>query len=216
LAVEIDGRLAGVVAFRPAPRPKAASAIERLRNHSGLSVVLLSDRPAKELAARAAALGVSIAPQGLSQSAMVDFLRSCRTRGLRSAFVGDCRARSALAEIADVAISTSGDPGIEIDPVAAVLMRPGLDLFARLHEVACEHATRVQSTQRFVLLPNALCVAGALLLGVTALGVAVVSNLSTLGLYRNATEALHAPMAGAKARLRGRLISSLAAATGPT
>ena len=69
------------------------------------------------------------------------------------------------------------------DPAAAVVLQPRLDLVADLFQVARSYTGRVRSNQRFILVPNLLCVAGAFFFGATALTSVVVSSLGTFGLY---------------------------------
>nr|WP_303652858.1 HAD family hydrolase [Paludisphaera mucosa] len=206
LVVEIDGAAVGVVTFGPSPRPKAARAIERLRERPGVAVVLLSDRPEAEVGRTAASLGISTFLGGRTDVDKAAFLRDLHARGARTAFFGDGRLRGEPAAAADVAVSTSGEIDREGDPAEVVLMQPRLDLFADLCDIAGSHAERARTAQRLVILPNALCVVGALFFGATALAVVIVSNLSTLGLYQRSSGALHS--AAGRERPRRRLVAS--------
>jgi Cu2+-exporting ATPase len=209
LAVEIDGNIAGVVAFQRSKRPLAAEAIDRIQTQAGVSVILVSDQPEREVAEFAASLGVSAFLGGLSDHDKARFLGECRARGVRTAFVGDCRTREIVASSAGIAVSTSGDTDMASDHAEVVLLQPRLDLFADLHELSRSHSTRVRETQRFVIVPNALCVAGALFFGASALTVVVVSNLSTLGLYHRASGALRSRAAPGISPGRRRVAQSL-------
>ncbi len=108
-------------------------------------------------------------------------------------FVGDCRfAANYLAQRQHIVrISTSGARPMEtwISTDSSPLFQPRLDLLAALRQVALSHSLRVRDAQRLVIVPNALCVAGALFLGATALTVVVVTNLATLELYRRGLQA---------------------------
>ena len=76
------------------------------------------------------------------------------------------------------------------DPAAVLLLQPRLDPFANLWEIARSHEDRLRSLQRFILVPNLLCVAGAFFFGFTALTAVVVSNLGTFGLFSSAVGTL--------------------------
>ena len=65
-------------------------------------------------------------------------------------------------------ISLAGDADLDADPAAVLLLQPRLDLFADLWEVARTHAGEARSGEKFVLVPNLLCVAGAFFFGGTA------------------------------------------------
>ena len=198
LAVEVDDQLVAVVEFARSERPRAARAVELLRQRPGVSVVLLSDRPEHEAAELAQGLGVQEFHAALSPDRKAEYLRGCRRQAVPTAFVGDCRAHPAAAAAAGITITTAGDTLHDDHPGDVVLLQPRIELVADLHEVARSHATRVRAEREFVILPNALCVAGALFFGLTALTVVIVSNLSTLGLYRHVSDSLQAPA------LRGR------------
>jgi Cu2+-exporting ATPase len=194
LIVEIDGQAVGLIEFGRSSRPAARAALERFRDLSPVPIVLVSDRSEADVAALASALGVDIHHSSLAPDETARLLRACRERGLRTAFVGDCRLQARSAAEAFVALSLGGDTDTELDadPAAVLLLQPRLELFADLWAIARAHAGRVRSTQRFILLPNLLCVAGVFVLGITALTAVVVSNLGTLGLYTRAVGALRA------------------------
>lgn len=200
LVVEVDGQAAGLIGFGRSERPRAAAAVARLREIPGVSPVLVSHRTEGEAAALAARLGIPRFRAGLSDEGKAAFLRERRAAGARAAFFGDGRNRPGPAAAADVTVSTSGAIDAGADASAVVLLRPDLDRLADLLGVARDHARELQADQRLVLLPNALCVAGALFFGVTALAVVVVNNLSTFGLYRRATGSLHGPAAAGRPR----------------
>jgi Cu2+-exporting ATPase len=208
LRVEIDGGVAGVLRFVRSARPKAAIAVDRVRRQAGAAFVLLSDRPESDAAELASRLEIADYQGGMSDQDKAGYLRDCRARGARAAFVGDCRSRGAVAAQALVAVSTSGETNGADDPAAVVLLRPRIDSFADLCEVARSHWLRVQAAQQLVIVPNALCVAGALFFGATALAVVVVSNLSTLGLYQRSSGFLHSPVVPTRGRPKRRLVAS--------
>ena len=85
--------------------------------------------------------------------------------------------------MADVAVSISDDTDFDSDPAAVLLLQNRLDPFADLWEIARSHEDRLRALQRFILVPNLLCVVGAFFFGATALTAVLVSNLGTFGLY---------------------------------
>jgi Cu2+-exporting ATPase len=207
LAVEVDGNLAGILKFERSEGLKAARVVERISAETGASVVLVSDRPDHEVAELAAQLGVSTYLGGLSVDEKTRFLRDLRDRGSRAAFIGDPRGHRDLASAVEIAVSTAGEADPQSEHAHVVLLQPHLDLFAELARVARSHALKVKNAQQLVILPNALCVAGALFFGVTALAVVIVSNLSTFELYRRASGSPHVPIARGSARFSRRLVA---------
>jgi hypothetical protein len=122
-----------------------------------------------------------------------------------SAFFGDCGACADFASAVEVAISLRGEGDPQSDRAQVVLLQPNLDLFADLARVARTHTLKLKTAQQLIIVPNALCVAGALFFGVTALAVVIVSNLSTFELYRRASSSPRSSMGLGSARFSRRL-----------
>jgi cation transport ATPase len=190
LVVEIDGKPVGLVEFARSPRPAAARALARIRALDPITIALVSERPEADVAARAALLGVDLHVSRSTPQATARLLRACRERGLKTAFIGRCRRRAEAAAEAHVAVSIGDDSDLDADPAAVLLLQPRLDSFANLWEIARSHEDRLRALQRFILVPNLLCVAGAFFFGATALTAVLVSNLGTFALYSSAVKAL--------------------------
>ncbi len=188
LVVEIDGTTAGLIEFGRSARPEAAAALRRIRELAPVPVALVSNRSDADAAALAALLGVEIYKGGFSPEDTGRFLRASRERGLRTAFIGHCRRRAEAAAEADVAVSfvAEADEQADHSHASALLLQPRLELFADLWEIARSHEGRVHDAQKFVLLPNVLCVAGAFLFGFSGLTAVMISNLGTFGLFNRA------------------------------
>ena len=87
-----------------------------------------------------------------------------------------------------------------------MLLQPRVDLFADLWEIARRHEGRLHEAQRFVLLPNVLCVAGAFLFGFTGLTAVMISDLGTFSLFNRAVSSLRElePAGRGRSRNAGR------------
>ena len=190
LVVEIDEKAVGLIAFVRSQRPAAGGALRRVRELGPVTIALVSERPEADVAARAALLGVEVHVSRSSPQATARLLRACRERGRKTAFIGRCSRRTEAAAEAYVAVSIDDEGDLDSDPAAVLLLQPRLDAFANLWEIARSHEDRLRSLQRFILVPNLLCVAGAFFLGATALTAVMVSNLGTFGLYSSAVRAL--------------------------
>jgi cation transport ATPase len=202
LGVEVDGQAVGTVEFAWSRRLEAAEAVARLKSAAAAPVVLVSAASESEVAARARALGVDHHHAGLGPDELARLLADGRARGLRAAFVGDCSKNPGPAAEAHVAVSLGGEGAFESEDVhaAVVLLQPRLDRFADLWDVAQRHTGRARRSERFMLVPNLLCVVGALLFGVTSLTAVVVSNLGTFGLYSRAVGPLRELEPGRRGR----------------
>ena len=190
LAVEIDGTVVGLIEFGETSRLEAASAIRRIRQDSHVPFAFVSPRGLLEVTSLAKSLGVEMYRSDFSAAETADFLSACRKKGLKTAFVGDCRAYARASGEAHVAISLVDDADLDSDPAGLLMQQARLGPLADLHRISRAHATRVNQAQRFILVPNLICVAGAFLFGFTGLTAVMLSNLGTLGLYRIASDSL--------------------------
>jgi cation transport ATPase len=191
LAVEIDGTVVGLIEFGPSPRPLATSAIDRLRRETHIPFALVSPGGSDDVSKLAASLGVEMFRGDFSADDTAEFLAACRSKRLKTAFIGDCRLHPHAASRAHVAISLADDNlDLELDPAAISIQRHGLDPLIELVRIARDHASRVEQAQKLILLPNLLCIAGAFLFGFTGMTAVMLSTLGTLGLYRLASGSL--------------------------
>ncbi len=196
LAIEVDGKPVGRVEFVASDRPEAAANIERVRRGSHVPFALVSPAPAADVSVLAGSLGVEMFRGEFTPDDTAKFLAACRSRGLKVAFVGDCRLNALAASRAHVAISLvdaadlAGELDLDHDKGSFLMQRAGLAPLVELTRVARDHASRVVQAEQLILVPNLLCIAGAFLFGFTGMTAVMLSNLGTLGLYRLASESL--------------------------
>jgi cation transport ATPase len=187
LMVGINGRVAGLIHFRRSDRLEAASALDRLRSKRNLQFGILSESPDSTLAPLATALGADFHLSGQSVDDRIHFLQSCRRRGFKVAYVGDCRADPRVAAEAHVAISLVGgeisDLDLDRDPAPIWLLEPRLTKLGEIWDIAHIHQQRLKVAHRFALIPNVLCIAGAFVWGFTSLTSVVITNLAIYGTY---------------------------------
>ena len=192
LVVEIDGTTVGLIEFGRSARPEAATALRRIRDLAPVPVALVSNRSEADVAALASLLGVELYKGGFSPEDTARFLRACRDRGLRTAFVGQLSPpcgggrrgrRRGLAR-------GRGRRACGPSPRSACSCNPGWTGFADLWEIARSHEGRVHEARKLVLVPNVLCVAGAFLFGFTGLTAVMISNLGTFNLFHRAVRSL--------------------------
>lgn len=184
LEVLLDGRPIGRIAFGRSPSPRAADCLRELRRHGALAIGLVSDRPGPETARLAAVLGADFHVGDLSPGGKADVVRSLRQRGRKVVYLADCRREPAAAREADVAISLADAASPSVNPAHIVVLRRDLGWIAPLRDRSRSHVERVRSVQRFILIPNLACIAGAFFLGFTSLAAVVLTNLGTLAVYK--------------------------------
>jgi cation transport ATPase len=185
LMVGINGRVAGLIHFGRSNRLEAISALNQLRATANLQIGILSDEPLPSLAWLAESLGVDFQVGNQSPDDRVRLLRNFRRRGLKVAYVGDCRNDPRMVIEAHVAVSLVGNDADrpEEDPAPVWLLESRLSRLAELSEIARIHRRRVRVAHGYALIPNILCVAGAFAWGFTSLASVVISNLGTYGVY---------------------------------
>ncbi len=190
LLVEVDGAIVGRIEFRATQRLVAASVIEEVRRSMNLPFALVSSRPNSEISGLARSLGVEMFRGDFRTEDTAEFLKACRNRGVKVAYLGDCRSDPKVAAQAHVSLSWGRAGDLESDPAALLMQRPSFEPLGELLAISRTHASRVQQAQQLILLPNLVCVAGAFLFGFTGMTAVMLSNLGTLGLYRRASDAL--------------------------
>jgi cation transport ATPase len=187
LMVGINGRVAGLIHFRRSDRLELASALDRLRSKRNLQVGIVSESPDPILAPLSASLGADFHLGGQSADDRIHFLQSCRRRGFKVAYVGDCRANPRAAAEAHVAISLVAggfsDLDLDHDPAPIWLLEPRLAKLGEIWDIAHINRQRLKVAHRYALIPNVLCVAGAFVWGFTSLTSVVVTNLAIYGTY---------------------------------
>jgi cation transport ATPase len=185
LMVGINGRVAGLIHFRRSDRFLAASALRRLCAKRNLQFGLVSEAPDAALYNLAAALGADFHLGGRSTDDQLYFLRSCRHRGFKVAYIGEGHIDSQLAAEAHVAISllANGVSDLDENHAAISMLQPQVAKLCELWDIAQIHQQRLKVAYRYALIPNLLCVAGAFVWGFTSLTSVVVTNLATYGIY---------------------------------
>jgi cation transport ATPase len=190
LMVGINGRVAGLIHFRRSVRPQAPLALKRLRSKRNIQVGMISGQSDRAFAPLATSWGVDFHIGNLTSHDRIDLLRGCRQRGLKVAYVGDCRHDPQIAAEAQIAISLvhDGSDSLHVDSTTIHLLQPRLVKLAELWDIAHIHERRLKMAYNCTLIPNLLCVAGALTWGFSSLASVAITNLGTYGLYlRTAT-----------------------------
>jgi Cu2+-exporting ATPase len=202
LTLEVEGEPAGTFHFRPAQELAAARAVSELRSGRRLHVTLVSTQREPVATALARALGADECRTGLSEAALVNYLRQCRTEGRRAALVGPGRLVHDAVDDAHVAIALVGDDDLEATGAPLLLLQSGLSRLTDLWNVADGRNTRSREARQITLVPNVFCIAGAFFLGFTSLTAVVISNLATLGNALRASEELRRGVAADGTRRR--------------
>jgi cation transport ATPase len=190
LSIEIDGGHAATIHFAESDELSAARHLERLRRDRGLRVILATQRAEPDAALLARRLGADEYCAGLVNGSLVEYLRKWRSRGQRVAVVGADRKVMEAAGDAHVTIGMVEDGDIDACHSPLNLLGPSLCRLVDVWDIATARLARARETQRFTVIPNLFCVAGAFFLGFTSLAAVIVSNLGTFGSFSVAAEQL--------------------------
>ncbi len=201
LVVEIDGEKVATLEFRHGKTPRAAAAVECLRQR-GMQVFLLSSRPTQETERLASQLGTDLRGGDFSPIEKLRFMRGLQRRGVCATYIGNGQMHPELAREAHVSVSLGGG-GLSGGMAEAdiVLLGDTLDAFADVAGLALGCNGRIRVACRQSLLPNLLCAAGGYADVLNSLGAALLTNLGVNNVYRQA--ALSLRNSQSKAQVRG-------------
>jgi hypothetical protein len=188
--LEVDSQPVATFEFSRSQEPRAAAVLDRLRETFGIRTFLVAaegDRACGELAATIHCDGVVSVGRQSVQVGIDQLVQS----GSRVACIGSDGDLIQAGGRPQVSIELGG--GGVATAADIVVLAPDLSRLTDLVMAGRERIRRRAVSRRLTILPNALCVAGAFLLGFTSIVVAVVCNLSTLGMYRLATRSLSEP-----------------------
>lgn len=185
LMVGINGQVAGLIHFRRSDRLEAMATFRRLRSKRNLQVGIFSEQSQPSRDSLKASLGVDFHVNCPSTDDRIRFLRNCRNRGFKVAYVGDCEIDPRVMAEVHVAISLFGSETDNLDHLSAPIcvLQPRLTKLAELWDIATIHSRRLRIAHRYALIPNLACIAGAFAWGFTSLASVVVTNLGTYCVY---------------------------------
>jgi hypothetical protein len=188
LTVQVDGMAVAGVRFARKGHPEAAEVVRRLQQ-GGLNVFLASERVS------AKQLGIDQYCGNMSTGDKIQFLRSLRRQSVAAAYVGDCLTNAAVAREAHLSIDfaaadTAADAGWDQKLSDIALLAPSITSLPALCTLARDSVRRRKRARYAVVIPNLLCVAGALGFGLTPTAVVLISNFGTSIAYNGAKRSL--------------------------
>jgi cation transport ATPase len=193
LMVGINGQVAGLIHFRRSDRLEAAATLRRLRSKRNLKIGMITEKQSQrgqELSH--ASLGVDFQFDCLSADDRIRFLRNCRNRGFKVAYVGDGKIDPHVMDEVHVAISLVGSEPSNLDHFSAPIcvLQPRMTKLAELWDIASIHRRRLRVAHGYAMIPNLACIAGAFAWGFTSLASVVVTNLGTYCVYARTTASI--------------------------
>lgn len=180
LAVAVDGRVVGLIAYADGTRPESAAMVRALRANGRRSVVLLSGDSPAVVKTVARSVGIDEAVGGLLPQQKADYVRRMRAGGCVVAMVGDGINDAPALASADVGIALAGSADVALETADVVLLDGGLTRLVRAFHISEQAMTSVRRNLGLIIAPNAAAiVAGACGLIGPALA-AIINNGATI------------------------------------
>ncbi|ACK51762.1 heavy metal translocating P-type ATPase [Methylocella silvestris BL2] len=162
IMVGVDDSLGGAIELRAAERPEAAEVIAGLRARGAKHLAIISgdhDLPTRKLAER---LGMDryfaeVLPQDKAK-----YVERLQQEGRTVCFIGDGVNDSIALKKANVSISLRGASSIATDTAQVVFMEDSLTKLLQLHDVSRDLQRNINRSWGLILVPNLICIGGAL------------------------------------------------------
>jgi Cu2+-exporting ATPase len=172
--VSVNGVLAGVVGLKSSYRLEAYGVVQQLKE-MGKEVVLISGDHEEPTRILAAELGINAYYAEILPHQKAGFIKMLQARGKKVAMVGDGVNDGPALSVADVSISLRGASDVAVDAADIVFMDGSLTRFEPLFRTSQEFQGNVKRSWYLILVPNTLCILGALM-GVVGLGISLLLN----------------------------------------
>jgi Cu2+-exporting ATPase len=183
--VGIDNHLGGALELHASQRPEARDIIEGLRQRGVKHIAIISgdhEGPTKKLAEK---LGMDRYFAGVLPADKASYVEKLQKEGKKVCFVGDGINDSIALKKANVSISLRGASSIATDTAHIVFMEESLAKLCELRDIARSLDKNVSRSWTMILIPNAICIAGAFTMGFGVLASVVTNNVAALGALAN-------------------------------
>jgi len=172
--VAINNRLAGAIFLQSQQRVEARSVIQYLK-HRGTETFLISgdhETPTRYLAERLQMdhYYSEVLPQDKGE-----FIKSLQREGKKVAMIGDGINDAIALSMADISISLRGASDIATDVADIIFMDCGISKIEQLYQYAHRYKNNVRRGFAMIVIPNALCIGGALF-GIWGIKISLILN----------------------------------------
>jgi heavy metal translocating P-type ATPase len=165
ILVSVDNKLGGAIEMCASNRPEAFDVINGLRERGANHLAIISgdhERPTKKLAEK---LGMDryfaeVLPQDKAK-----YVELLQKEGRTVCFIGDGINDSIALKKANVSISLRGASTIATDTAQVVFMEESLSKLLHLRDVSVDLQRNIDRSWGMIIVPNAVCVAGAFFAG---------------------------------------------------
>jgi len=175
ILVAINNSLAGAIKLKSSHRPEAYDVIQGLKKRGIEDIILISgdhEGPTRDIAQR---LGIEQYYSEVLPQEKANYVKVLQREGKKVAMVGDGINDSVALSRADVSISMMGATDIATDVADIVFMEDSLEKFDTLFTIAHGLKSNIQRSFGLIVVPNTICIAGAML-GLVGLPTSLILN----------------------------------------
>jgi len=182
--VAISGQLAGLIELHPTIRPEAQKVVTALKQR-GLSLYIISGdhhNPTKALAEK---LGIEHYFAETLPEHKADLIEQLQTQGKSVCFIGDGVNDAIALKTAQISVSLQGASNIAMDTAQVVLLDENLMQLLQLFNLADSLNNNVRKSLILDIVPNAICISGALFFHLSIYGALGIYSVGLLGNLAN-------------------------------
>ena len=183
--VGVDDKLGGAIELRASHRPEAQTIVTGLRKRGINHLAIISgdhEGPTRKLAE---SLGMDEYFAGVLPGDKADYVERLQKKGRKVCFVGDGINDSIALKKANVSVSLRGATSIATDTAQVVFMEESLAKLCDFVDISRKLDRNVKSSWGMIILPNALCIAGAFTMGFGVLASVFTNNVAAIGALAN-------------------------------
>lgn len=183
--VGVDDKLGGAIELRASHRPEAQAIVSGLRKRGIDHLAIISgdhDGPTRKLAE---SLGMDEYFAGVLPGDKADYVERLQKQGRKVCFVGDGINDSIALKKANVSVSLRGATSIATDTAQVVFMEESLAKLCDFVDISRQLDRNVRSSWGMIIVPNALCIAGAFTMGFGVMASVVTNNVAAIGALVN-------------------------------
>ncbi|WP_353572835.1 heavy metal translocating P-type ATPase [Candidatus Albibeggiatoa sp. nov. BB20] len=182
--VAINQNLAGLIELHPTIRPEAAQVIQSLKQR-GLSLYIISGdhhNPTKALAEK---LGIDHYFAETLPEDKANLIKQLQADGKSVCFIGDGMNDAIALKTANVSVSLQGASNIATDTAQVILMDENLTQLPQMFNIADSLNRNVKNSLVLDVVPNTICIGGALFFHLSIYGALAIYSIGLLGNLAN-------------------------------
>ena len=183
--VAVGNELGGALELRASHRPEAQDIVYGLRNRGIDHLAIISgdhEGPTRKLAE---SLGMDEYFAGVLPGDKADYVERLQKRGRKVCFVGDGINDSIALKKANVSVSLRGATSIATDTAQVVFMEESLARLCDFLDISRRLDHNVKRSWGMIILPNALCIAGAFTMGFGIMASVLTNNVAAIAALAN-------------------------------